>query len=232
MKGRDRRVCVAMHDACFSAGFYLMLANLTHHESQAGEEDDTLLDDVYGPHGKRLTCFQDVIHLEEIMGPNITIDYPDSEEEDDNFYPEDCMPPWLLYRRTVVLIVPKIRVKEHISTNSGWAPPYSVSDDRNDQLAEMVCEDLSRAQDDDYTIQVATEFMTAVVNSGMAMQPMTVGCISRWALELGNTDLIQTCLRTCCNLTPECQLRLGELLNEYLVTNYQEKSKTIDWDHW
>ena len=50
MKGRDRRVCVAMRDACFLAGFYLMLANLSPHESQAGEEVDTPLADVYGLH--------------------------------------------------------------------------------------------------------------------------------------------------------------------------------------
>ncbi|KAH7117235.1 hypothetical protein B0J13DRAFT_203422 [Dactylonectria estremocensis] len=227
MKGRDRAVCSSLQNICSAAGFYLMFAHMTHEETEEGagsygysdddEEGSTTLDTVYAPDGSDVASGVSV-ELANILGYSIKDKDPDSEEEGD-FTGNESAPSKFRYHKTVALVLPKTKVREYLEPNSYTRPDYKV-----DRLIEMVCKDLGKSRDHKYTRQAAVNLLTSAATRNLRLRPTTFGLITKWALELGETELLRICLR----ITAQEDNRgsnLGMASSQF--TGYYESGRTL-----
>ncbi|KAF4987490.1 hypothetical protein FDECE_15410 [Fusarium decemcellulare] len=239
MKGRDRALCHSLQSVCSDAGFYLMFAHLTHSTtedlygySDDGEEDDTTLESVYDINGNQVASNVSV-ELEETIGYDISDEHPDSEEEGE-YTGNESAPSQFRYHTTVILLSPKMQVHQYLTSTRGMG----------DNLTKMVCDDLKKVQDDNYTRHVAAVFMAKATEA--SLEPETIDLITRWALKLGNADLFRACIRTTTrhgdvrawavrnntSITDKTSLLVSRRLAECLSDQFSGKEEAIDWDHW
>ncbi|KAM5348797.1 hypothetical protein ACJ41O_008620 [Fusarium nematophilum] len=196
MKGRDRAVCSSLQNVCSATGFYLMFAHMTHEETPEdeygygdNEDPSTTLDTVYAPDGREVASDVDV-ELENILGYSIKDKDPDSEEEGE-FTGNESAPSKFRYHNTVALVLPKAEVKGCLKPN-----PHTGSGGKADHLIEMVCRDLGKSRDHGYTRSAAVGVLAKAAVGNFRLRPTTFGLMTKWALELGETQLLRVCLRT------------------------------------
>ncbi|KAF5669024.1 2og-fe oxygenase superfamily [Fusarium heterosporum] len=249
LKGRDRAVTHTLNNICSAAGFYLLLAHATHVKNgedgygawgDDSEEDHTVLNAVYTLNGSKVASNVD-IKIDEILGYSISKEDPDSEDEGE-FTGNENAPPTFRYHKTVVVILPKVRLRQYLSKHS---PNYMKGPSaENDCLTEMVCQDLANNRNDPYTKQVATNFISDVLDFSVKPKGEIVGLISKWALELGNIPMFRACVKATyvsvglrpdhVNAFPFYAYRKAiseELVNHFRV-HCDGKEQSIDWDHW
>ncbi|KAJ4131691.1 hypothetical protein NW768_005885 [Fusarium equiseti] len=249
LKGRDRAVAYSLNKICSEAGFYLMLGHTTHvhtGEDEYGgydyeeQEDDITLKSLYSPTGHRVAS-NVTIDADEILGYSIDEESPDSEDEGE-FTGNENMAPAFRYHKTVVVLVPKDRLRKYLSRNSRFTHSGPIVE--NDNLAEMVFQDLYNSKNDPYTRQAATAFIGDLLGSSVKPAAPTVGLISKWALQLNDIALFRTCIRATyaplgsrprhINDFPFFVYRrtISEQLASYLRTNYDGQEQVIDWNYW
>ncbi|KAM0344341.1 hypothetical protein ACHAPU_007699 [Fusarium lateritium] len=249
LKGRDRAVTHTLNNICSAAGFYLLLAHATHVKNgedgyggygDDSEEDHTVLNAMYTLDGSKVASAVD-IDVGEILGYSISKEDPDSEDEGE-FTGNENAPPTFRYHKTVVVLLPKVRLRQYLSNHS----PVYMRGPRaeNDCLTEMVCQDLANNRNDPYTKQVAAAFMGDVLVSSVKPKGEIVGLISKWALELDNIAMFRACVRGTymsgglrpdhINAFPFYVYRkaISEELVNYSRVHYDGKEQSIDWGHW
>ncbi|KAF4994983.1 hypothetical protein FGRMN_5430 [Fusarium graminum] len=249
LKGRDRAVTHALNDICSAAGFYLLLAHATHVKNgedeygawgDGSEEDHTVLNAMYTLDGGKVASNVN-IDVEEILGYSISNEDPDSEDEGE-FTGNENAPPTFRYHKTVVVLLPKARLRQYLSNHS----PAYIGGPRpeNDCFTKMVCQDLANNRNDPYTKQVATAFMRDVLNCSVKPKGEIVGLISKWALELGNIAMFRACVKATyvsIGLRPDhidafpfyaYRKAISEELVNHSRVHCDGKEQSINWDHW
>jgi len=195
---------------------------------------------LYTPTGEQAAS--DVaIDADEILGYSIDKENPDSEDEGE-FTGNEKMPPTFRYHKIVVVLVPKDRLRKYLLKDNRFA--YSAPTAKNDSLAEMGFQDLSKNKNDPYTIQAATTFMSDLLGSSIKPAGPTVGLISKWALKLNNIVIFRACIRATCaplgsgpphvNNLPLTAYRqaISDELSSYLRTTSDGQEQSIDWNYW
>ncbi|KAM0223902.1 hypothetical protein ACHAQD_002981 [Fusarium lateritium] len=233
LKGRDRAVAHTLSQICSGAGFYLLLAHATHVQNgddgygaygDDSEEHETTLSAMYAPNGGSVASNVS-IDVDEILGYSISKEEPDSEDEGEYTGNENA-PPTFRYHKTVIVLVPKPRLRHYLNKNSSI---YNESPKaENECLVEMV----------------ATAFMEDVFNSGVKPKAEIIGLISKWALELDNIDMFRACVRATytsvgsrpnhINTFPFYVYRkaISKELVSHLRTHYDGKEQDIRWEYW
>lgn len=226
-----------------------MLAHATHvrkgEDGYGGyddswEEEFSKLRSVYAPNGAEVASDVD-IDTDEILGYNVNKQDPDSEDEGE-FTGNEDMPPTFRYHKTVIMLVPKDRLRMYLQKYSRFDD--SVSRARNDSLAEMMFQDLANHRHDTNTKQAATDFMNEILHCIIKPQGPTVGLISRWALELNNIAMFHNCVRATYapldsrpsvvddSPLPTYREAISTELVKHLRTHYNGQEQDIDWDYW
>ncbi|KAM0201319.1 hypothetical protein ACHAPI_002196 [Fusarium lateritium] len=181
LKGRDRAVAHTLSQICSGAGFYLLLAHATHVQNgddgygaygDDSEEHETTLSAMYAPNGGSVASNVS-IDVDEILGYSISKEEPDSEDEGEYTGNENA-PPTFRYHKTVIVLVPKPRLRHYLNKNSSI---YNESPKaENECLAEMVLQDLKTARD------IVTEFdaFCALFRTSTDHQPL-LKSFNAWA---------------------------------------------------
>ncbi|RFN46511.1 hypothetical protein FIE12Z_9233 [Fusarium flagelliforme] len=249
LKGRDRAVAYSLDKICSEAGFYLMLGHTTHARTEEDsnnaydeeeQDHDTTLRSLYTPIGEQVASGV-TIDTDEILGYSIDNEYPDSEDGGE-YTGNENMPALFRYHKTVVVLVPKDRLRKYLFENSRFTNLGATV--KNESLAEMVFQDLSDNENDPYTTQAATAFMGDLLGSSIKPTGPTVGLISKWALKLDDIAIFRACIRATYApldsgsphindpLLVVYRKAVSDELSSYLETISNGQEQSIDWNYW
>ncbi|KAF4471785.1 hypothetical protein FALBO_1295 [Fusarium albosuccineum] len=241
MAGRNRAVCETLNDICGEAGFYLLLAAVTHEEvNDCGEVTvSSSLEDVFTPDGLSLTVNESFNAEKEMLGFDLKNRDPDSDDDEN-------LPPWEAceegesirrYHDVAALIIPKERLMTLIKREdygggynkyAGVYYPPRVSTTEN--LMVMIANDLERFPRDPKTRLAASKVMESLSAAGTLNGP-AVGRIAKWSLKNDEKSLYNATLALIPSQGPVFT-DLANALDEHLTHQYAGMEHIINWNDW
>ncbi|KAJ3550364.1 hypothetical protein NM208_g8 [Fusarium decemcellulare] len=241
MTGRNRAVCETLNDICGEAGFYLLLATVTHEEvDDCGEITvSSSLEDVSTPDGLSLTVNEFFNAEKEMLGFDLKNRNPDSDDDEN-------LPPWEAceegesirrYHDLAALIIPK----EHLMTlikREGYGGGYNKfsggfyqpREPTTENLVVMIANDLERFPQDPKTRLAALKVMESLSAAGTLNGP-AVGRIAKWSLKNDEKSLYNTTLAVLPSQGPAFT-DLAKALDEHLAHQYAGMEHIINWNDW
>ncbi|KAF4987491.1 hypothetical protein FDECE_15411 [Fusarium decemcellulare] len=241
MAGRNRAVCETLNDICGEAGFYLLLAAVTHEEvDDCGEVTiSSSLEDVFTPDGLSLTVNESFNAEKEMLGFDLTNRDPDSDDDEN-------LPPWEAceegesirrYHDLAALIIPKERLMTLIKAegygggyNRFAGVYYQPREPTTENLIVMIANDLERFPQDPKTRLAALKVMESLSAAGPLNGPV-VGRIAKWSLKNDEKSLYNTTLAVIPSQGPVFT-DLANALDEHLTHQYAGMEHIINWNDW